>query len=518
MSASFNKYKHLSKKFCKRSVLLSFSIRAIRLFFILCGLNLLFGCTHKGNSTINWDYLIKKYSSKKQDSLFLSSIIFLKENIDDITSEKLNFYNANGDITALDLGTIKNDTILLERLKEKKVTYSSEIVKDKEFLTTEFIEKNIQMAIDSWHKYPWNKNVSQQQFLEMVLPYKVLFEYPEEWRGYFSSGKYKDYIRALLDSGYTDPNDVFYNGYLPSVEWLKYDLSRLKLSGTPSLSEILCIKKVDCAVGAHIGVYVLRSWGIPAIVDFVPFWGSKNGSHASEVFIGKYGEIQTASGRELKRAAKIFRCSFRKIDMLKKYPATTMEQIIHVLPFLSNNHISDVTKEHTGVTDIVYPIKNCGDQKIAYILVYNYGRWVPVFYGEIENEKSAIFKGMGVDMIYRVGLPGKSGVSILPGFIQIDSSGKQVSYSPDDETKISLLIKKYNGGGDAYIKKGTYYDLQILTMDGGWKKIANKPAIGDSSIIFDNVAKNGIYRVVNDHANLQLERPFSYENGEQHWW
>ena len=73
---------------------------------------------------------------------------------------------------------------------------------DKEYdihvITADYLIRNIDQAFEVWKKRPWNKNLSFDEFCELILPYRIGDETLEDWRSAYS----KEFA-FLLDSVYT---------------------------------------------------------------------------------------------------------------------------------------------------------------------------------------------------------------------------------------------------------------------------------------------------------------------------
>jgi len=87
------------------------------------------------NKKNNIDDLINKYSIEKKDSLKLECLKFLKENIQDITSERLFFLNQNGGKENVRLDTISTYSSLRRVLEDNKIDFAVETLKDRDFLS-----------------------------------------------------------------------------------------------------------------------------------------------------------------------------------------------------------------------------------------------------------------------------------------------------------------------------------------------------------------------------------------------
>ncbi|MFT3747394.1 MAG: hypothetical protein QM768_03725 [Agriterribacter sp.] len=501
-------------------------INRMRKKIILWGiiLSMLYCCNYyrKGGA---FDAIINEYSKNIKDSIERESAIFLKENMKDIMSDKVNFYDDHFKEIELSLDEFKSEASLLSFMGKKKLDYEMCVVPDTQIVTAIYLKNNIKYAINSWNKYPWCKNIPKNIFLNYLLPYKVFQEYPQEWRQYFFS-KYKDSIDVALkryqydsaDIYAIDPNELYYRIVVDDAgKWYKYSDFFVKLTQYPSLSELLCIGKGSCSETSILNVYILRSLGIPAAVDIVPVWGSKNGSHTSEVFWDGKNKMRTASGREFERPTKVFRLSFKKQNYWNDSVSLFVDRENFMLPYLMNNHWIDVTEEHTKTVDINVLIDTLILPDFAYICVYNYGQWQPAFWGKIENKK-AEFKKMGYPMIYRIAVPDRTGFALLNKILLVDEDGKLNYIGPTKENIKHIVLEKTNAGEKSYVQQQNVYELFLLDERSQWISLGKKKCLRDSLITFSNVPQNALLRLVNIAGKKNLERIFTYQNNKQVWW
>ena len=59
------------------------------------------------------------------------------------------------------------------------------ITEDLKTIKSDYLIRNIDMAFEAWHKRPWGKHYTFQEFCEYLLPYRATNEELEEWRTTF---------------------------------------------------------------------------------------------------------------------------------------------------------------------------------------------------------------------------------------------------------------------------------------------------------------------------------------------
>lgn len=479
----------------------------------------------KKKDAVNFDELIKRYSREKKDSLKLQCLIFIRENIKDVTSERPYFYNANGEREDFKLDTITSDSSLRAVLRSKKVKSSFEIIKDTAFLTSELLEENIDKAISDWRKYPWNKNVPKDVFLNYLLPYKILNENPDNWRVKLFQ-KYQDSIRIHEINGDKNSENLYSGLRNEAWSWLKYTGNFVKLTRSPSSTELLAVKKGECSELSNLFVYIARSAGIPATIDIVPMWGKTSGGHAADVFYGPIRENNIIKRYGLrpwdsfKSPPKVFRMSFKRTNLWSDSIKPVMNKKYYYLPrFLKSDHLLDVTKEYTPTLDLIYRFRETQNTPIAYICVSNYGEWKPVFYGRcFLKGKYAKFNDMAKNMAYHIAVPDGDSYKLVGTPFILDSLNNFIYSEPDFKKRINIVLEKTNIGGASWVRKSKKYALKYLDKNEVWKELDTKSCQKDSTMSFSNVPAGAFYMLEDKTANKKLDRIFLYKQGKQVWY
>lgn len=482
------------------------------------------GCTEPSDK-VNFKKLISKYSINQSDSLKLQATIFIQENIKSILSEKLEFYDDFGEVVNFNPLAGISDDALLKIMEKKKLNSRSVNIADSKILTTELLALNIDKAISDWKKYPWSKDIPKDIFFNYVLPYKILNEIPQDWRGYFSR-KYADSIDMFAKERITNTEHM-YKSIIQGTNWsFKYDDEYLPIMRNPSLSDLLRVNKGGCFRMSCLNVYILRALGIPSTIDIVPLWGDRSGSHASDVFYRntstevKKQDLKPMVGNGFVRPPKVFRYSFKKTNLWTDsiLPVLSGNRSF-LLNFLRSDHLLDVTNEYVSTVDLVYPLNVGYGEKLAYICVYNNERWQPLFYGKINSKnRSVIFNDMASNMLYHIAVPDKNTFKLIDEPFLVDSLGAIKYSTPDFKNLGTLKLEKTNTAEKACVKANHLYELYILYKNGERKLLQTKLCQKDSAIEFNNVPKNSFFMLVDKHHGNKSSRYFLYKNGIQVWY
>lgn len=143
-------------------------------------------------------------------------------------------------------------------------------ISDKYLISADYLIYNIDKSFEQWSTCPWASQLSFQDYLEWLLPYKAV-EYQELdcWR---------DTLLAHFGSGLDNPvvNDVEYNTTLGVADMIRSQayssMHRYGLytrSGLPLLSSYLLPRQTFGNIPdyALVGVLALRAAGVPAVLD-----------------------------------------------------------------------------------------------------------------------------------------------------------------------------------------------------------------------------------------------------------
>lgn len=403
---------------------------------------------------------------------------------------------------------------------------------DSQVIDENYLIRRIRHALHHAEKYPWNQSIPDSIFLNYLIPYKVMDEYAGEWWGFlephyrdsmtwWSSPEYDrfDVSNSQLVQYYT----TFIMGELP--EWWYYDAMAQTYTKYPSLNEILLLRYGGCYVEAMINTLIQRTWGIPATINEVPFWGSQNGSHAAEV-VWNAQKGRMYDGEEFyvpeinRRPAKIIQYSFRRIGAFTEGIAPYLNGEELQIPQMRGDHWFDVTGDHSPVTDVHFPIQGSlpTGMELGYIYVMNYGDWVPVHYGRVYGD-SLRFRNMGLDLIYRVGYYTNGNHHLISTPFLVDRNGDIQYASPDPAHTLDINTRKINHGSESDVESGVTYTLQYLNRQGDWLDHATKQCETDGQLIFQNVPADAFYRLKSPTDERNLARIFLInDDGDQLWY
>jgi poly(3-hydroxybutyrate) depolymerase len=150
-------------------------------------------------------------------------------------------------------------------------------------LTKDFLLENLRLAIRTRASFPWAKPVSDELFLDFVLPYAQLDEPRDPWRTKFheSCGEIVKDCKTATEAAQAINRTLF------KQIGVKYSTKRKRANQSPK--ESIEQGLASCTGLSIILANACRSVGIPARVAGTAMWTNKNGNHTwVEIWDGEW--------------------------------------------------------------------------------------------------------------------------------------------------------------------------------------------------------------------------------------
>ncbi|MEP7258976.1 MAG: transglutaminase domain-containing protein [Flavitalea sp.] len=394
-------------------------------------------------------------------------------------------------------------------------------VSDLDEITADFLIKNIEEAFEAW-QYPWARNLSFEEFCELILPYKVKDEKAGNWRSYFRE-KYKWVLDSVKDKNNSLEACLLINNDLK--KWFYF--TKIDFPFDPSFDDLLKLRSGRCPEQIQITTYAMRAMGIPVTYDYVTSWANRNNAHdwngllyqdkvipfiGTESDPGIYKIEFSAPGAVKSKRAKVFRRTYATVptDLEKKF---TLQEIP---PMFRENRFSDVTKQYIPVSDIALSINpEYSDFGVAYLCVFNNLTWKPVQWSFVRNE-TVSFTGMGRGIIYLPVVYEENDYTPcgMPFVLKKDGSMSHIKANPAKRTSITI-DRKYPVGDDNKIEKGNNYEL-FYWDNNKWISLGRQQAM-EEFLIYRNIPEGALCWLRDLDKGLQ-ERIFTIENNKIVWW
>ena len=142
-----------------------------------------------------------------------------------------------------------------------------------ETLTAKLLEENLFLALAARESFPWAKDVSEAMFLNDVLPYAVLDESRERWRGEM----FARVVPIVMGCTSMEEAAMRINDELFDVVDVHYNTGRKRPNASPS--ESIAQGRATCTGLTILMVDACRAAGIPARAAGVSRWHDDRGNH-----------------------------------------------------------------------------------------------------------------------------------------------------------------------------------------------------------------------------------------------
>jgi len=334
---------------------------------------------------------------------------------------------------------------------------------DLKTIKADFLIRHIDESVKTWENSPWKNNVSFDVFCRYVLPYRET-ELWWEGSGQYFRDKYADSlsvwhsltmfeasarIEAAVRAGFHEDGQYF-------IDYAY--LSPTKFQNTLRAGAGVCRDANSVVITA------LRTFGIPAAMDRVPYWGNSNASHFWTEVIGKPSRGLYDNGqkdfhtvedeivndsywfkiplpadstgipsniqlRKTRSVPKIYRGNYA-FDF--NSPVLSVSEAVPQL--FQEATLSDITKQYVVTRDISVKVDSPEKRKFAYLCCYvpDTFDWTPVAIGTIMFGR-AKFRDIGVNVLYTLAVCSGNGLMICGEPFVLEKSGK-VRYLEADES------------------------------------------------------------------------------------
>lgn len=365
---------------------------------------------------------------------------------------------------------------------------SYEYVPDYINLNADSIIHTIDYTYSIWEKTPWQHEYTQSQFFEYILPYRVATE-PLEYYWKWDIPRWLELssdAESILTFAQSINNKIRIN--ISPQSWGNLPM---KYSATVSGQYGKCDDR------AILTTMAMRSLGIPAAFEFVPWWGDNNNGHSFCSVIMPDGSVAVFqspdndgdNGFMMHKTAKIYRKTYAAQRNSILYKNKDTESIPSLF---SDFRILDVTTLHgIGQRDLNIPIKSRIQSKIAYLTLFSPNGWYPIAYAKNRGHKTQFTAvGDGTDNNGKISVSGENigdGILYLPALCVNDEmipAAQPVIVSPQGIRKIApgeeaetvILNRKY-----PRLKRVIKFADQMI---GGVFEGANKSDFSDACELY----------------------------------
>ena len=307
---------------------------------------------------------------------------------------------------------------------------------DSRVVTADYLIANIDEAFRQWKEGRWARHLSYDEFCEYLLPYKVVeMQMLDDWRkrmqGYQCQGLERlswcdQYAHSALQAAKVVNCNL--NSLMKPDHGANIEFQNMRLE------DALQLPMGTCDFYVFMATILLRSQGIPVVMDFTPHWAYRNIGHSWNVVLTNEGRevpftgICTQPGEEHKpdeKMPKAYRFTYAQNLDLKRL--NRREKFVP--RFFRNVFMRDVTSHYAKCCDVTLPV-NVRHGSYVYLTVFDTKGWTPVAYAEVKQGK-ATFTDMGRDVLYmplRYNADGTEEFIGLPFVLNYDGSMRVVGF------------------------------------------------------------------------------------------
>jgi hypothetical protein len=338
------------------------------------------------------------------DSLKLQAAYFLIRNMKRQYSVEYQLIDSNENIIEINpLDFADEESFLkywdsLETNTNGLVFNAKKYMLDRDTITYEILTSTIEKSIEA-RNYPWAKGYDNNIFFKYVLPYRIGNEHIEDWRSFLMQ-EFSWIEDSAGKDAKADNVAQIVNNYVNRN--FSYDLRHLKNPHEQKLEDLFANKNGNYRDLSFLKARILRSLGIPATVDYIPYLSDSVHSFHFAVYFDDEGNFKPLLDPETENLIydetlipKVYRRIYHTIDSslfaIKDLMKTTP-------PYLGHYDYLDVTEHYVPVQEIIYE-GFCPDTLI-YLSVFNDKKWRATDWAICKNNK-AVFKNISRGVNYR---------------------------------------------------------------------------------------------------------------------
>jgi len=401
--------------------------------------------------------LLMKYRNNKSDSLKFRALCFLLENMNEkyfFTGEQIQCLNTFFfKVEELQ----KKNGVFPEPVKIAQLWDSTEQhcattiagldpILDEQEIDSTFLRTVVENSFDCWRKVPYTSNLTFENFLEYVLPYRSGDEKLEDNYQYI-----KDKYDWLVDSinGRNDPVEAcrLINNDLKS--WFTFHYKLQKYPTDISISNLFKGKVGTCRDMANLTCVTMRTLGVPTAVDFAAQWGNREEGHVWNVVFDKDMHAWPFMGTESNPGENS--SYFERSVPAKVYRRTYSSQYYiddesgNVPLFFRSSGKKDVTSLYAPVSDVSVQLVDNRDfaDKYAYLCVFSTKGWNPIAVAAVNRQdEEVVFRDVGRGVIYLPAAYHKNEIFPLGDPFLITDSGAKIILKPKKESVLKVKLDR----------------------------------------------------------------------------
>src|SRR5690554_1279412 len=150
---------------------------------------------------------------------------------------------------------------------------SLRVFDDVDLVDSNYVSRNVSLALHAFWAADWRNSVLLEVFREFVLPYKLAYELPDNWRDTL----YKSHLALVEEQPIMADLDSLYAHHMVRSYYglSSGDAMNALYPSEPNFSWLALSGEGDCVSRCRNVLYHLRAAGAPAAYDYVPCWGNR---------------------------------------------------------------------------------------------------------------------------------------------------------------------------------------------------------------------------------------------------
>lgn len=333
----------------------------------------------------------------------------------------------------------------------KRLTYKRDIVT----VDSAFLVNHIEWAFKVWKEQPWGKNISFDDFLEYILPYRIENEPLSLWQKELYE-KYNPMLDKFRSS--TEATNPLFAAQvlLDTLKKNNYRYTGLFPQGPHIGPATLRWNTGSCTEFADGVIYVLRSVGIPCGADRVLMRGDTNAGHSWNFTLDHNHQIHVvelpyemnwklATEYTLPKG-KVYRDTYGPNESI----ISKLVNVPHIWSTFKKPFFKDVTDEYISTPKRTIAISkrelnaNLDQEKLVYLCLSQKLNWQPIDFTFIEKDSIRFNSVEGGVVGILATWDGNELAPITNPFL-IDKNTKRLHFfTPEDGTHNITLYEKYH--------------------------------------------------------------------------
>ncbi len=274
---------------------------------------------------------------------------------------------------------------------------------DIECIDANFLISNIEEAFALWDTSPLIKNMSFEEFKELILPYRCTNEEITK------RTELKEKWNSILWNKSTDSVEVAIENFVSYVNKCRWINQYAKVQEHVMFYDLLLPKfKMDCHNMTNWSNLIFKACGIPVAYEYTPQWRDKNSRHfwcsspSSSGVWKAYSSPDNNLGEDweshIKYAGKVYRRTFSAQKNTPYFLASTQEYIPEEF---NTPCLLDQTYRYSQTVDLYFPYTENIQNNIAYLCMFQGHQLNPVAWGTVnKTTKEICFKQVPVNTIF----------------------------------------------------------------------------------------------------------------------